>query len=211
MNLLFAAPRIICPYANLAQLVGPPFDHQACLLCCLLCRQVTEDRLYEWVRVVYLAVLLRGDTESWAALCVLRFPVLLQVEIAICPPSATLKWTEETMRQERSEVTVPLLNAVEVFLADRAHLGWDICGRAGLNNLTLGWSPQKSSLGVVHWLGTGLSVDWENLRRCWHKPRKIDNFYQFDVLLSDWGTMVELGAAARVHHWTSLTCQSLGR
>ena len=40
----------ICPYESLSQLVGPPFNLQACLLCCRLGRQLTKDQLDEPVR-----------------------------------------------------------------------------------------------------------------------------------------------------------------
>lgn len=94
-NLLWAAPPI-GPYAKFTQLLGPPFDFQQGVMRGEFDRQLaTDNRLHEWDRVVYLAVLL---LEDFIAVCVGRFPVCLQIVLTIAPPWTKREGTKDPMR-----------------------------------------------------------------------------------------------------------------
>ena len=115
--LRFTAPPIR-PDADLVQFLSSLFDHKECDLCCRLNRQLlTDDQLHERVWVIYLAWLL-GKLD----VVVFHGPVLFQIVVTIAPPRALFEWAIDRMREERPHVPIPLLPAVEHYIAYRAHL-----------------------------------------------------------------------------------------
>jgi len=108
----------IRPDADLVQFLSSLFDHKECDLCCRLNRQLlTDDQLHERVWVIYLASLLPGKLDVG----VIRGPVLFQIVVTIAPPLALFEWTIDRMREEGPYVPIPLLPAVEHYIAHRAH------------------------------------------------------------------------------------------
>ena len=107
--LLFAAPPIL-PYADLLQLVSLAFDQQERKICHRLNRQlIKDDQFHERVRVIYLVWRLHGKFKVG----VFRALVLFQIIEPISPPRTISEGAIDGMWEERPNVTIPFLFAVE--------------------------------------------------------------------------------------------------
>jgi len=106
-------------------------------------------------------------------------PVSGQKVVTVAPKWTLREGTINPMRQERPEMSIPLLNAAERSPANMTRVLQGVRGR------------RIESRGWLRWAVTYLHRGSRSLQQRWHKSRKIGAFYEIDVLLPGEGREVD--------------------